>query len=64
MRERGKEPWIFSAASNLASIRGLEKVGFERRYSLKRQRALWWQRIKGKTPTAIESHAAEVSAHV
>jgi CelD/BcsL family acetyltransferase involved in cellulose biosynthesis len=64
IQEEGKRPWIFSAASNVASIRGVEKAGFQRRYSLIRQRSLWWQKIKGKTPAAIENRAAEVSAHV
>jgi hypothetical protein len=49
-REKGKRPWIFSAASNVASIRGLEKAGFERRYSLTRRRVLGRDRIAGKTP--------------
>jgi CelD/BcsL family acetyltransferase involved in cellulose biosynthesis len=64
MRDNGKKPWIFSAASNLASVRGLEKAGFQRRYSLVRQRTLGWQRIKGKTPRLDEAVAAEVSARV
>jgi CelD/BcsL family acetyltransferase involved in cellulose biosynthesis len=50
VRERGQHAWIFSAASNIASVRGLEKTGFQRRYSLVRQRLLGWQRIKGETP--------------
>ena len=64
MRDRGKNPWIFSAASNLASVRGLEKAGFQRRYSLVRQRILGWQRIKGETPKLDEAPVAEVSARV
>jgi len=64
MQAEGKRPWIFSAASNVASARGLEKAGFERRYSLVRQRVLWWQRIKAKTPADVKSGAAEVSAQV
>jgi CelD/BcsL family acetyltransferase involved in cellulose biosynthesis len=64
MRDRGNSPWIFSAASNLASIRGLEKAGFQRRYSLVRQQALGLQRIKGKTPKLDGAPVAEVSARV
>lgn len=60
--ERGKWPWIFSAASNLSSIRGLEEAGFQRRYSLQRQRVLAWQWIKGKTPKAEISPGVEMSA--
>jgi CelD/BcsL family acetyltransferase involved in cellulose biosynthesis len=50
VKRRGQRPWIFSAAGNVASIRGLEKTGFQRRYSLVRQRLLGWQWIKGQTP--------------
>jgi CelD/BcsL family acetyltransferase involved in cellulose biosynthesis len=63
IREKGKQPWIFSAASNVASIRGLEKAGFQLRYSLMRERVLGWQRIKGETPR-FDTAAAEVSARV
>ena len=64
MRNKGKIPWIFSAASNVASIQGLKKAGFQRRYSLVRQRVLGRQRIKGETPKLDESPVAEVSARV
>jgi CelD/BcsL family acetyltransferase involved in cellulose biosynthesis len=64
MRGKGKKPWIFSAASNVASIQGLEKARFQPRYSLKRRRALGWQTIKGKTPKSDEARAAEVAARV
>ncbi len=64
MTARGKRPWIFSAGSNLSSIRGLEKSGFKRRYCLIWQRSLWWQRVKGKTPIYSDVPAAEVSARV
>lgn len=62
--QAGKKPWIFSAARNAASIRGLEQSGFQQRYSLVRQRVLLWQRIKGKTPRLVETPVAEVSARV
>jgi Acetyltransferase (GNAT) domain len=64
IRDGGNSPWIFSAASNLASIRGLEKAGFQKRYSLVRKRVLGWQRIKGATPKLDEAPVAEVSARV
>lgn len=63
VRKKGKRPWIFSAASNDSSVRGLEKTGFERRYSLVRRRFLGWQRIRGKTPKTDAAAAAEVSAN-
>lgn len=53
MREAGKRPWIFSAATNTSSIRGLQKAGFEKRYSMIRQRVLMKQRIEG-TAARIE----------
>lgn len=63
VKGRGKRPWIFSAGSNISSVRGLEKAGFERRYSLIRRRSFWWQRVTGKNP--IQSDVtAEVSARV
>jgi hypothetical protein len=64
LRERGKRPWIFSAASNLASVRGLEKAGFQRRYALVRRRVLGWQTIQGKTPRLDAARCGEVSARV
>jgi len=38
MLETGKHPWIFSAANNASSLRGIEKSGFIPRFSLKRKR--------------------------
>ena len=63
LRDKGESPWIFSAASNDASVRGLEKAGFQRRYSLVRRRTLGWQKIEGETPK-LERSVAEVSARV
>jgi CelD/BcsL family acetyltransferase involved in cellulose biosynthesis len=63
-RAEGKEPWIFSAATNCASVRALEKAGFGWQYSLTRRRILWWERIT--KPPRSESNAAaeEISASV
>jgi CelD/BcsL family acetyltransferase involved in cellulose biosynthesis len=63
VRDKGECPWIFSVAGNVASIRGLEKAGFQKRYSQVRQRALGLQRIKGETPK-IEEPVGEVSTRV
>jgi CelD/BcsL family acetyltransferase involved in cellulose biosynthesis len=57
-QKEGKAPWIFSAARNSSSMRGLEKTGFQRRYALVRKRTLLWQRIKGATPRREETPAA------
>jgi len=46
----GNEPWIFSAASNKGSVRGLENSGFEERYSLVRTKILMRKSVK-KTAT-------------
>jgi len=62
MMDQGKRPWIFSADTNNASVRGLERAGFQRRYSLVRQHLLWWQRIKRKVPKTYDSLSAEISA--
>lgn len=62
--EEGRRPWIFSARNNLASVRGVQKAGFRRRYSLIRQRVLGWQRILGKTPVSHRAPVEEVSARV
>ena len=52
LAREGRDPWIFSAASNVASIRGIDQARFERRYSLVRYRILGWQRIS-RVETAV-----------
>ena len=64
LQKDGNRPWIFSAAGNVASLRGLERSGFQRRYSLVRQRALAWQRIRGETPKSVEAPITQASARV
>ena len=54
-----KRPWIFSAASNASSVRGLAKAGFQRRYSLFRKTALGWTRIVGQPPVATDCSTRE-----
>lgn len=44
--------WIFSAATNAASIRGIEKAGFERRFSLIRRHFAGISRIVKQTAAA------------
>ena len=62
VREKRQRPWIFSARNNVASVHGIEKAGFERRYSLTRQRIFGWQRVKGKAPISEVAAIEEVSA--
>jgi predicted GNAT family acetyltransferase len=42
----GKEPWIFSAITDHPSRRGIERAGFERRYSMICKKTLAWQRVR------------------
>jgi len=64
MRDCGKVPWIFSEASNHASLRGLEKAGCQRRYSLTRHRLFGMQKVKGEIPKRTEMATEEVSSRV
>lgn len=49
----GRDPWIFSAESNRASMRGIDQAGFERRYSLMRRTTLGMRSLaKVSRPTA------------
>ena len=50
----GKRPWIFSAASHTSSRSGIEKAGFQPRYSLVSRNALGWHRIEQR-PAAADS---------
>jgi CelD/BcsL family acetyltransferase involved in cellulose biosynthesis len=60
IREQGKKPWTYGAASNVALVQGLQKAGFQARYSLVRRRTLGWQTIKRKTARLDEAPAEEV----
>ena len=59
-----KQPWIFSAANDTDSVRGIESAGFQWRYSLVRQKVLNWQRVKGQPPLSETAPPAEVSAPI
>jgi CelD/BcsL family acetyltransferase involved in cellulose biosynthesis len=60
-----KEPWIFSAATNTSSVRGLEKAGFLRHHSLSRRRILGWQTITRQPQYAdVPLSEEEISAQV
>jgi len=48
-----KAPWIFGAATNLASLRGIQKSGFTYRFSLGRSRILFLKRTKDSPSTNI-----------
>jgi CelD/BcsL family acetyltransferase involved in cellulose biosynthesis len=67
VRANRKRPWIFSAASNRESLRGLEDAGFQPRHSLVRKRLLGWQWIEGRIPSCEEvlevPHSSGPSQH-
>ena len=50
LRSRDKSPWIFAAATNQASMRGIEKTAFIYKFSLGRKRFLFFSRIKDTIP--------------
>jgi len=56
----GRDPWIFSAATNTASVHGLGLSGFELQYSMVRRRTLLVQKV-AKIPCAAST--PEVAAH-
>lgn len=62
VQEKGGHPWIFSAAGNTASIRGLEKTGFQRRYALVRERLLGWNRVRGEIPKSLMQSSGKIAA--
>ena len=45
IQQQGKRAWGFSASTNTSSVRGLEKAGFQRGFSVLRYRMLWWQKL-------------------
>jgi hypothetical protein len=52
LTSEARSPWIFSASSNQASLRGLAKTGFERRFSMVRRKVLMMQWVKKVLPMA------------
>jgi len=50
LHSEGKAPWIFGAATNLESLRGIEKSGFTRRFSLGRKRIFFVETQKDLIP--------------
>jgi CelD/BcsL family acetyltransferase involved in cellulose biosynthesis len=60
LRSEKKSAWIFSASLNTASLRGLEKSGFEHRYSLLRKGVLFLDRRirQVDAPVGLPSAAA------
>ena len=64
MREQGKKPWTYGAASNVRLVQDLQKAGFQARYSLLRRRILGRQTIKRKEPRFDDALPREISERV
>jgi len=58
----GKAPWIFSAAQNIPSLRGIEKAGFRERYSMIRRKVLFWQDLRRLSSESSPAAEAVVSS--
>lgn len=46
LRAEGKSPWIFGAGTNQTSLRGIEKAGFMRRFTLGRKRIFFFEKVQ------------------
>jgi CelD/BcsL family acetyltransferase involved in cellulose biosynthesis len=53
LRQEGRSARIFSGASNVASLRGIQKAGFEYRYSLVRRTKFGRSAVARKETTAV-----------
>jgi hypothetical protein len=62
LRSTGKVPWIFAAATNIASIRGIEKSGFTYRFRLGRKRILFLNRKKDSVTTPYPPNIARAAS--
>jgi CelD/BcsL family acetyltransferase involved in cellulose biosynthesis len=61
--EAGQRPWIFSAAANINSVRGIERAGFLRRFSLVRKKTILFDRtstleFQGHPQPVMNLHSA------
>jgi len=61
LHSEGKAPWIFGAATNQASLRGIEESGFTHQFTLGRKRILFLERAKDSIPSP---EAANISRSV
>lgn len=50
LHSEGKAPWIFGAATNPASLRGIKESGFRHRFTLGRKRFLFVETVKDSIP--------------
>jgi len=61
LRAQGKVPWIFGAATNQASLRGIRKTAFQYRFSLGRQKILFFGRKRDSIPAPNSGGASGAS---
>jgi hypothetical protein len=57
--EAGKEAWIYSVTANHSSRQAIERVGFERKYSLICRKTLAWKRM---TKVAFDASSPTMEA--
>jgi hypothetical protein len=55
----GKDTWIFSAATNSASVAGIVKAGFELRTALSKRTLLWWAKTSKESREIAESNQVD-----
>lgn len=58
LQSQGKAAWIFGAAGNHASLRGIEKTAFAYRFSLGRRRVLYVNATTGSIPSSTSKRDA------
>lgn len=58
LNSEGEAPWIFGAATNQASLRGIEKSGFAHQFTLGRKRVFFLQKAKDSIPSPVPAHNA------
>ena len=53
LSSQGKSAWIFGAATNRASVSGIEKTGFKYRFTLGRRKVLGFTYVIDSVPSTI-----------
>ena len=62
LSSQGKSAWIFGAETNRASVRGIEKTGFQYKFTLGRRRVLLFSETRDSMPLSVAScHESGVS---
>jgi CelD/BcsL family acetyltransferase involved in cellulose biosynthesis len=58
LNSEGQAPWIFGAATNQASLRGIEKSGFVHKFTLGSNRIFFLQKTKDSIPSKNSANIA------